>query len=287
MSSGPTTGGGGGVSSSTGQGGGGGMVPLGPWSMPQIVGPLSHDADDDDPSMTADGLEVFFDTIRSGNPDIWVSKRNSVNDPWGMPTSVDELNSLDTESNQTVSPDGLTMYIPSNRDDPLAPSLIYRATRLSRSSAWSMPMLDDELNQRNLSEVGSITENGLMLVGSLCANNTCDLVILERATTSSPWGAPQPIAEINTADTESEAWLHPQGTAIFFESNRPGAMGGWDLMFSLRASIAEPFDPPEFIAELASMQSEGDANLLPNLRYILFSMPAGPNGEREIFESSR
>jgi hypothetical protein len=47
---------------------------------------INSSAYDGDPSISADGLELFFESRRSGghgNADIYVSKRASKDDPWG------------------------------------------------------------------------------------------------------------------------------------------------------------------------------------------------------------
>ena len=209
--------------------GGGGMEPLGPWSDPVIVAELADPEDDDDPSMTADGLEVFINSHRNGNgtgADIWVAKRATRNDLWGPPEIVAELSSPNTETNHNVSPDGLTMWLLSDRDDPTASLLMYVSTRLDRDSPWSTPVVETNLESQNINDVGGVTSDGLLLLGHLNVMDvSSELVMLERATTSAPWGMAMTIDELNSASGDSECWLHPAGTAIFFGSNRTGTLG--------------------------------------------------------------
>ena len=165
--------------------GGGGMEPLGPWSDPVIVAELADPEDDDDPSMTADGLEVFINSHRNGNgtgADIWVAKRATRNDLWGPPEIVAELSSPNTETNHNVSPDGLTMWLLSDRDDPTASLLMYVSTRLDRDSPWSTPVVETNLESQNINDVGGVTSDGLLLLGHLNVMDvSSELVMLERA----------------------------------------------------------------------------------------------------------
>src|SRR5690554_405756 len=86
------------------------IAPLGPWSAPTPITDFPPVADDD-PSATGDLLELYFNRAN----DIFVSKRSSVNDPWGAPTAVAELNTAGVETTPEVSYDGLTIFLASDR----------------------------------------------------------------------------------------------------------------------------------------------------------------------------
>jgi len=281
--------GGGGVGGGAG-GGEGGMEPLGPWSTPKIVAALSHPADDDDPTITADGLELYFDSRRNGGTedDIWVTTRSGRTEPWTTPTIVSELNSPLSDGNHTVSPDGLTMWIQSNRDDATSSAIMYVATRTSRAATWSTPIPADDLNASNIRDVAGVTWDGLTMVGDAPMSGVAsEMVQLVRASTSQSWGAAVPLAELNSSGSDSEGWLHPDGTHVAFGSNRMGGLGSGDIYVSSRASLSDPFDAPMNVMELNSSSSESDITMTEDRRYVLFARPVGPNGEREIFEASR
>ena len=265
------------------------MEPLGPWSTPQIVPELSHAADDDDPTITADGLELFFNSHRNGGgtgADIWVTKRDSVDDPWGPPELVVELSSAETEGNQTVSPDGLTMWLQSDR--LMGVSQIFIATRPDRDSPWSMPVTATDINFQGVLDVGGVTADRLALLGHIQVTGAnSELVLLQRGSTGQAWGAAVPIDELNTPDKEDEAWLHPDGTVAYFGSNRLPSLGGKDLWYSTRGSTDDPWGPAVHDEALSSDVSDTDPTLTPDLRYVLFARHVGPNGEREIFSASR
>ena len=56
---------------------------------PTVVGELSSADEDDDPTLTADALEVYFVSTRAGGQgmgDIWRSVRSTVDDPWSPPS---------------------------------------------------------------------------------------------------------------------------------------------------------------------------------------------------------
>src|SRR4051794_14340228 len=69
------------------------------WSTPTLIAELSDPDGADDPSLTADLLEIYFGSHRAGSmggvaEDIWMAKRASVNVPFGTPVNVADLNSV-------------------------------------------------------------------------------------------------------------------------------------------------------------------------------------------------
>ena len=63
------------------------------------------------------GLRMFFASDRSGNYDIWMSTRDTLNDPWNDPIQLDDnVNHPDyIDVSPTLSPDGSTLYLSANR----------------------------------------------------------------------------------------------------------------------------------------------------------------------------
>jgi hypothetical protein len=66
------------------------------------------------PVISPDGLELYFTSNRPGGYggfDIWVTKRASLNDPWGPPQNLGpQVNSSGWDEPGSLSPDGLTLY---------------------------------------------------------------------------------------------------------------------------------------------------------------------------------
>lgn len=67
-----------------------------------------------DPSISADGLELFFESRRSGGhglADIYVSRRASKDDPWGPCMNIGApVNTANWEQSPSISADGLSLY---------------------------------------------------------------------------------------------------------------------------------------------------------------------------------
>lgn len=94
---------------------------------------LSTDADDQRPNVRKDGLEIFFDSNRSGSlngsADLWTSTRANTADPWSPPTNLTPVNSAAVEGRPSLSFDGQTLYFMSSRIGGYGGIDLYRATR--------------------------------------------------------------------------------------------------------------------------------------------------------------
>ena len=93
------------------------------WQESMNLGPIvNSSADDDAPSVSADGRMLFFIDYPNprlggcGGPDVWMTMRASKNDPWGTPMNLGPtVNSPYRDDAPEISPDGRTLYFPSNR----------------------------------------------------------------------------------------------------------------------------------------------------------------------------
>ncbi len=77
------------------------------------VAALNTTSNDLRPNVRADGLEIVFDSDRTGGAggfDIYVATRSGTSDPWSAPMAVTELNTSANETRASFSLDGKTLY---------------------------------------------------------------------------------------------------------------------------------------------------------------------------------
>lgn len=266
-------------------GGAGGMggsnqggAPPGIWDV-QPLAATAGNHDDDDPSFTADGLELYFNTDRSGAYDIWASARASSSVPWGAPVAVAELNSPALENRPVVAPDGLTLWLASRRDGQAATD-IYVSTRADRASNWSTPVAVDELNDSDEPAfVDSVSPDLRVMVMNLGG----DMYLTERPDVGDPWGEPVAIDELNSVAFEGEAWLSGDGLSLYYAS---GHNGHRDVVMSTRADTAATWPAFESVRDWNSALDDGDPWLDPGGDYAMFSRGPGP-GPRQLYEARR
>jgi WD40-like Beta Propeller Repeat len=80
------------------------------------VAELNTGAQDGQPNLRRDGLEIFFFSSRAGNNDIYSATRASVSEPWSTPVNLGpSVNSPASETRPSLSWDGTTLYFGSTR----------------------------------------------------------------------------------------------------------------------------------------------------------------------------
>ncbi len=112
-------------------------VPLPPWSTPVALTEINSPVLDTDPSISTDGLELFFVSYRAGvgSSDIWHTTRPSLGAPFAPPKLVLELSTVGEDSAPELSGDGLTLYFRRGDDSCRVRSAI--PTPRSRTTACS------------------------------------------------------------------------------------------------------------------------------------------------------
>ena len=116
-----------------------------PWSEPVNLGPtVNRSSDDVGPSISADGLELFFQSNRSGgqgDQDTWVTTRTTTSDPWAEPVNLGpDLNSPTVDGQPDISADGLILFFRSRKPGTYGGSDIWFSKRATVKDDWGMPV---------------------------------------------------------------------------------------------------------------------------------------------------
>jgi Tol biopolymer transport system component len=99
-----------------------------------LVTELSSPLNENDPSIRHDGLEIFFQSNRTGSfgaaLDLWVATRESTLDPWSTPVNLGAtINTTAAEQNAYLSSDAKTLFFSSDRPGGSGGLDIYMSTR--------------------------------------------------------------------------------------------------------------------------------------------------------------
>jgi len=99
-----------------------------------LVTELSSTSNENRPSIRHDGLEIFFQSNRTGSIgtalDLWVATRESTLDAWSTPLNLGAtINTTFAEQNPYLSSDGKTLFFASDRPDGFGSSDLYMTTR--------------------------------------------------------------------------------------------------------------------------------------------------------------
>ena len=212
--------------------------------------PVNSPQNEGNPVISRNGLELYFYSTRPGGyggDDVWVCKRASVEDPWGLPVNLGPgINSAGLEVPESISSDGLTLHITVGTSAPDAD--MYTATRPALDAPWG-PRISMGPVLNSASDLGGISSpDDLELyfpsnrAGGMGAY---DIYVSTRATRNDPWGPPANLGlTINTPSNDSPASMSPDGKILFIVTNRPGGFGSSDTWMARRpfkgAAWSEP-----------------------------------------------
>ena len=249
-----------------------------------VQGLLPSDAGettDDDPSLTPDLLEMFFDSRReggAGREDVYRTLRASPAAPWDPPELVLALSSPSRETGIALTGDGLTLYFSSDRDGGRGGLDIYVSTRASRTASWSDPAPVAELASAGDDLVSAVDPPGETLYLARRDGEDDDYDLYVSTLTGGVFGAPAAISELNTDDEESDAFPCRGGLSLVFTRSE-------DLVLAGRGAPGDPFGAARALDALNSDADDRDAWTTPALDYVVFS--SDRSGEYRLYEARR
>jgi Tol biopolymer transport system component len=186
---------------------------------------------DQNPCISADGLQLYFGSLRSGDWDMWVTTRATANAPWGNPVNLGPIvNSSSLDIAPRISWDGLSLFFGSQRPGGYGSADLWLTTRETVNDDWSKPVnLGFPVNSVLNEGVPSISADGLLLFFSGAAygpfrsdgHGNADLWVTTRATTSGPWSKPVNLGpNVNSPDYDVGPSISMDGSMLYFASNR-------------------------------------------------------------------
>ena len=213
-----------------------------PWGTPVNLGPVvNSSANDEHPSISADGLSLYFGSSRSGGTgaqDLWVTTREKRDSPWSEPVNLGSVvNSVYPDWEPDISADGLSLYF-ADYQNPRPGGYgewdIYVATRPSVSDPWSAPVnLGPPVNGSSLEAGADISADGLALFLSSARSGGfggADIWVTTRKTQDDDWQLPLNLGPlVNTSGFDAMASISSDGSTLYFCSDRPGGAGNADL----------------------------------------------------------
>jgi len=211
-----------------------------PWDPPVNLGPMvSSSYTDDTPSISADGLTLYFSSFRPGGlgtMDLWIATRQTTDDEWAAPTHLGPtINSSSLDWSPNISADGLLLVFCSNRPGGIGKSDLWMTRRSTTEGPWSEPVkFRPPVNSPYIEATPSISADGLLLFFQSNRpggyGGPVDIWVARRETTDDPWSQPVNLGPvINTWGFDGCPSISADGSALYFVSNRPGGHGDLDL----------------------------------------------------------
>jgi len=193
--------------------------------------PINSSHDESGPSISADGLRLYFEADQPGgygNRDLWVSTRPTRFDPWGTPVNLGAIvNTTWRDGDPAVSSNGLSLFFESLRPGGHGERDLWVSTRPTLSDPWGTPVnLGAIVNTPYYDGDPEISADGLMLFFNSNrpgGSHSFDIWVTRRATIDDDWGVPVNLGSIvNSPIGEGTPSLSADGRTLFFALNPSG-----------------------------------------------------------------
>ncbi|MDA3910081.1 MAG: hypothetical protein PF448_01825 [Bacteroidales bacterium] len=224
------------------------------------------------PSVTADQSQLIFTSRRPLNEKaqrdpfsgeyfdaVFVSIKNA-DGSWSEAKPIEgDINTEWHDANTSISPDGKTIYLYKNIKNETLSGDIY-VSKL-KDGKWLKPQpLPENKPEKFFQKLGNafktlfqgetaINSSYFETSAGVTADNNTIYFISERKKGfgegdiysahryGKGWSAPKNLGKkINTEDDEIGVFIHPDGNTLFFSSNGPGSMGGYDIFMVKRVN---------------------------------------------------
>jgi hypothetical protein len=214
-----------------------------PWGIPINTGPpINSESDDAKPSISADGLTLYFGSTRPGGHggyDLWVSTRATIKDNWSEPENLGPtINGSADEAFPYISKDGLELYFSGfgevGRPGGYGDADIWVTRRATIDDLWGEPVnLGEAINSTDYDSCPYLSTNGLVLFFHSLRDGgpgrEC-MWVSTRSATSDVWSPaallPTPI---NSSYNQGVAGISADNSTFYFSSNRGGGEGHFDI----------------------------------------------------------
>ncbi|MFC1766921.1 hypothetical protein ACFL6U_33205, partial [Planctomycetota bacterium] len=213
-----------------------------PWGSPvKLDSPINTEYSDEVTYLSVDGLSLYLSSDRPsgyGKQDLWVSTRESVNDPWGPPVNLGPtINSSEDEWSMCLSTDELELYLHSHRPHGQGTGDLWRTKRATREDSWSEPVnLGPTVNSPAYDSYPCLAPNGLMLFFASnrsggYGDGALELYVTTRPAKNEPWGKPVnlgPTINAIRSDWPQAPSMAHDGSVLYF-STMDGRRSGLNI----------------------------------------------------------
>lgn len=194
-----------------------------------------------------------------------------------------------------LTPDGKSLYFSSNRPGGVGLADLWVSQRANKNAAWTAPVnLGPTVNSTGVDSVPSFSRDGRWMffssdrLGGLGSN---DIWVSFRANPSDDfaWQTPMNVgAPINTAFFDAGPALVEDGNTdiLYFNSDRPGGLGGHDFYTSVRRKGGS-FESPVLVSDLSSATSDQRLTIRKDGREVFFLATRAPSAGFDLWTSTR
>jgi hypothetical protein len=271
------------------------------WSPPVNLGAVVNSSfNDQHPAISPDGPSLYFISDRPGGAgglDLWVSQRDSLEDPWQAPLPLNVVNTGATEFAPAFSPSGHLLFFGSDRPGGCGGQDLWVSFRRNKRDdfGWQSPI--------NLGCVinSSGADDGPAYVEEDDEHVTLYFTSLNRpgglgdydiwASTMNADGTFEPpvnVIELNSPARDTRMTIRRGGNEIIFQSARTGGVGAFDLWMATRDDQSPVWSVPVNLGAVVNSTANDGAPALSRdgLSLFFYSNRAGGSGANDLYVST-
>lgn len=211
-----------------------------PFGEPVNLGAVINSATmDGAPCLSADGCNLVFHSTRGGKYDLWMARRATKDAPWQSPTPVGPIQSEADDFRPWLFPDGLTLTFVSKRD-PADGLWIARRMSVDEPFTSCVP-LGSNSHLRAVGGPSFSADGATILMNRSNRRFPGNLLWLGRVTSfEEPYEQLTSLGPVvNGPFIDVDPVPSPDGATVYFQSDRPGGVGGTDIWLTRRIQKAQ------------------------------------------------
>jgi hypothetical protein len=251
---------------------------LGAWGPPaKITVAATTTLAEDDGTLSNSGLELVFAVVNAADAnrkDLYYASRPDLQSQFGVATKLPFSGIGTSEETPRFSADDRTLFFAKTVTGVGLD--IHQVTRpAAGSQMWGTPTVVAGVNSAGTDKwfMPCSGNRYLMIVGPDIAEGTLG------------GGPPTPVAELNSAQSETGPWLTDDCLTVFFASARPDGTSV-HVYTSQRTAIGSPFSTPTMVTDFAMLGGDQqDPFIAPNNRTFVFASNAA--GTNDVYISTR
>jgi hypothetical protein len=186
------------------------------FSAPVALSGLNSSSLDSHPSVTGNGLTIFFDSDRAGSSHIYSATRASTTSAFNAAQQEVALDAVGIAGHPYVSPAGTALYFRAEVDP--GDGQIFRASRSGGVVAAPQVMSPFNTSFDESDPVATADDLTVFFASTRTGGSEGgrDIWVAQRASTSDPFGAPRNLQELNTFEDERPSFVSADGCRLYF-----------------------------------------------------------------------
>ena len=271
------------------------------WSAPTNLAALNTAFDEAGPAISKDGRSLYFHSNRPGGQglsDLYVSERESADDPWGPPQNLGAVvNTAFTESVPNFSRDGHYLFFASDRPGGAGNLDMWVSWRehTHDNFGWQAAVPLAALNTASIDAGPGYFENDgagapqLFFASDRPGGPGALDIFVSEQDADGAFGPPVRIDELASPLADQAPEVSHDGLVMYLQSGRTGTSGPADLWMSTRAAVGDPWSTPTNLGPVVnSAFIEGQPSISNDRRTLFFfSNRTGGAGANDLWVTTR